>query len=172
MPEVITYWDSVLVADNCLPEDIFNKARKILDHQFLMSEGLVDNTPKEQTSYSVTEQINADFVADWILESGFIPLLENHDIEYVVRHHRMQDGGKMAWHCDGCYSIAATAYFSNCEGGELEVRSKCETHSISIKPRINRVVVIKCDNMHRVSEVRSGPRDSLQIFYTFLKRSE
>lgn len=169
MLEVTTYWDSVLIADNCLPEDLLGQAKKSLCHGLKMDLGTVENTPKKDNEYLCTEKISANFVADWLLSSGLIPKLDSHDIKYCVRHHRMEKGGKMTWHCDGCYSIAATCYFSECVGGELEVESPCGTHSLSIKPMNNRVVVIKCDNRHRVAEVLDGKRDSLQIFYTFLK---
>lgn len=172
MNNPITYWDSILICDNCLPEGIYQKALKVLSQKHEMKEGEVGGADPDDTRYLFTTDSDLGFVAETLLDSGFIPQLNNHDVQIQVRHHIMEKGGKMAWHCDSGYSIAATAYFSHCDGGELQVESPCRTQSVLIKPQPNRVVVIKCDNMHRVAEVFDGKRESVQIFYTFIERSE
>lgn len=172
MVNVFTYWDSVLVCDNCFPESVYSKAVIALNHNLGMTEGEVGGANKEDTKYRFTAGLDLNFLADNLIERGLIPTLPDHGIEKQIRHHVMLEGGKMAWHCDSGYSIAATAYFSSCDGGELQIESPCGTQSILINPQPNRVVVIKCDNMHRVAEVFGGKRESIQIFYTFIERSE
>ena len=166
------HWDSVLIVDSSLPEEVLSQIESAIKANKKFEKGIVGGGDPEKTNYHWSTDSSFKFVEDWLIDSGLIPILQNHDIEITSRHHQRMEGGKMTWHCDGTYSIAATVYLSSCEGGELEVKSPCRTKSILIKPSINRIVVIKCDNEHRVLPVKEGVRDTIQVFFTFIERNE
>ena len=160
-----------MICDRIIPELIYEKAVNEGINQKELEEGFVRGANPSDTIYGVSEDNSFDFLGDWLLESGLIPVLPDHDVRIATRFHRMKVGGKMTWHHDSSFSVAASVYLSECSGGELEVQSKCNTQTLCIKPIPNRIVVLKCDNMHRVKEVLGGCRDSVQVFYTFTKRN-
>lgn len=159
-----------MIADHAIPKDLYEKTVAISSRTDEMMKGAVGNTDPSDTDYNFTEDHQFDYLGKWLQDSGLIPILPDHDVKMASRHHRMHKAGKMAWHCDGDYSIAATLYLSQCEGGELQVLAPCETKSIFVKPMPNRLVVLKCENRHRVVEVIEGQRDSIQIFFTYVRR--
>lgn len=165
------YWDSVLIQDNALPRDLFEKLKKDAYFQNDLKEGIVDNTDPDKTSYLFSEDHTFDYLDEWIGSTDIIPRLDHHDQSWAVRHHLMTKGGKMAWHSDASYSIAVTIYLNSCEGGELQIQSQCGTQGIIVCPIENRAVVIKCDQRHCVLPVLGGDRHSIQVFIKYSEQT-
>lgn len=164
------YWDTALVVDNLIPEDMLSKmVEDVRDDAINLIEDVVTGTPTDDTEYKASENNSFDYVLDWVLGQDLLPTLEGHEISGVARHHRLEKGGKMAWHEDHMYSIAVSVYLTSCVGGEIQICKNCGTQSVLVEPKPNRIIVMKCDSYHRVLEVLDGERESIQIFLKYIK---
>lgn len=166
---IVTYWDKLLVADNLIPDEIMKKLHEYSEEGKSLEKGIVANDEKGFSDYKFAHH-DFSYLKDWVMKSGLIPELQGHEKEVTARYHFMSEGGCMSWHCDTSYSVAASVYLNECEGGELQVSSDCGTQSVMVSPITNRIVIIKCEQMHRVLPVLSGERHSIQIFVTYVKQ--
>lgn len=181
--------DRVLISDEELDLEFLQKT-----YAFIQStagdgeEGVVDNTPPEDTKYRAWQSMRRtkrvykgelrsedpdDVLFHELMEKSFIPVLPDHNITYSIRAHEFEGGGKMTFHCDGGYSIAVTIYLTEVKGGELEIRlGKINGvwSNIVVETKPTRAVILKCDTQHRVLDVIEGVRKSIQIFITYEKQ--
>lgn len=168
-----SYWDSVLVVDNEMPEDLLTEL--LINKPEDLEEGVINNSPyPEDTKYKTKYNVGGavDKLYEYLDNLGVIPKVEGCSVRRVANFHSLNKGGKMGWHCDTGYSIAVSTYLTGCEGGELQVLHTDATQSVIIAPQRNRVVILKCENHHRVLEVLDGQRESIQIFITYLNDGE
>ena len=167
------YWDSVLVVDNEVPEELITELLDSRPDDF--EEGTITNSffPNE-TRYKTRQHMEGtvDELYEHLDNLGVIPRVEGCSVKYVANFHSFDKEGKMAWHDDAGHSIAVTLYLTDCYGGELQVLHKDGTQSVIVSPQRNRVVILKCESRHRVLEVLDGQRESIQIFITYLKDGE
>lgn len=184
-----SYWDAVLVVDNELDEklmqDVYDELLEVhsilqknnvehIKYDAYIMDDYIDNFHKHQTdSDNNYTKLQKDFFAH-LKSLNVIPELDNHDTSYHIRAHRMEKGGKMPLHQDESYSIAVSIYLSGCLGGELEAHrfpQDCAVQeAIQVKPKRNRMVVMKCSTEHKVLEVKFGTRESIQLFITYLQK--
>lgn len=164
------YWDTVLVVDDGIPEELLEETLHNRPSDFV--DGKVDDEPKSTTRYKSKQDIDASRLYNFIQEMNIIPKLTNHKTVWHANYHVFNVKDNMGWHADSKYSIAVTLYLTNCVGGELQVLHDSGTQSILVSPTRNRLVVMKCDQAHRVLDVIEGQRDSIQIFITYVKNGE
>lgn len=167
------YWDSVLVVDGEIPDSLVTELLREKPDNLV--EGEIPNSPvPEETIYKAGHDVgnSTEELYAYLNNLGVIPTLDNHTVRYKANYHVFEKGGKLMWHSDTGYSIAVTAYLTDCVGGELQVLHKDGTQSVIISPQRNRVVILKCENNHRVLEVLDGQRESIQIFITYLNDGE
>lgn len=164
------YWDTVLVIDDELPEDLINRKIKEKPSTNEMVNGSIVGSDPSKTSYLTRNNSNASDLFDEISAMGVIPILEDHDVTWHSNFHSLSRGSKMDWHTDSGKSIAMTLYLGSCCGGDLHIKAPCKTQSVIISPRRNRLIVMKANTLHSVSEVESGVRDSIQFFITYRRK--
>jgi len=110
-----------------------------------------------------------------IMSMDLIPVPADHMVELVMNAHEMEEGGGMAFHQDGTYSVAVTIYLNSVEGGAFQAKfeqSEDINSIIEILPKAGRAVIVKCDTLHRVTKVTKGIRKSIQIFIRYSHRNE
>mgnify|MGYP005988406595 CR=1 FL=1 len=178
-----TFEDVVLISDEEADINVAEKFVSFIERKVPFKEGIVSDTPSNETKYRVgfinnyTENIEKSAeeteLFNHLLSLNLLPVPPNHDIHYITKVHEMKRGGKMAWHNDGDYSLAVTFYLSECVGGELEVLLGANDegdikNTVKVSPKRNRIVVLKGLNDHRVLNVKSGKRKSIQIFIKFI----
>lgn len=179
--------DTILICDDEIDPFVAEKFAAYTEKNKSFEDGIVGNTPDSENKYRVAFINNykknieksseeVEFF-NHLLSLNLLPILPDHDIIYVTKVHEMRRGGKMAWHNDGSYSLAISYYLSDCVGGELEVIIGSNNEgdiekSIRVRPKINRIVIMKGDNQHRVLPVKSGKRRSIQMFVDFYSREE
>lgn len=185
------YWDSVLVVDNELDEklmqDVYDELLEVhstlqkndvehIKYDAYIMDDFVDDFHRHQTEEKNNyTKLQKEFLAH-LKGLDVIPELENHDVSYHFRAHQMKKGGQMPLHQDVSYSLAVSIYLSGCLGGELEAHrfpQDCAVQeAIQVKPRRNRMAIMKCSTEHKVLEVKFGTRESIQLFVTYLAREQ
>ena len=167
-----SYWDQVLVVDGEIPLEILQDAKAQIISSGIKKEGKVRGANPDETKYDyvLDKDHKSLFVVKHLESLGVIPRLEGHKTSYGIRYHVMTPGGKMAWHTDVDYSLAVSIYLTDNTGGELQVHHKDDlSQSVTLSPKQGRVVIMKCDNLHRVLELQEGTRESIQVFITYYK---
>lgn len=168
-----SYWDQILVVDGEVPDELLDRARECLVNSGDWQEGKVGGADPQDTKYDFIydQSQDARFLFEYLKFIGIVPKPEGHEEACGLRYHIMSPGGKMAWHEDGDYSIAISVYLSTPYGGELQALKRGDSsQSVLLQPKRGRVVVMKCDTMHRVLEVRDDVRESIQIFITYYNK--
>lgn len=158
-----TYWDRVCIADGYFDVDWFTELFDLMQSTKEQEVGDVTGSPKEDTDFyaRIGEWDEYKEWFDYLLGLNLIPVLPDHNIYWVFRSHTFPIGGKMAEHHDGNHSVAVSIYLSDCEGGELCARNE---ERLLIQPKRGRMVIMKGGTLHSVLPVKSGKRDSLQLF--------
>lgn len=165
------FWDSVLVIDGEISDDLIDQARGLKPSD--LEEGAIEGTDPHETSYKTKNNIDAGFLYNSIDFLGVIPKLDDHEVTWVSNFHSFNAGDRMTLHCDSKYSIAMTVYLTECVGGELQIcKGDDYSQSVVLSPLPNRLIIMKCENQHRVLEVTDGTRDAIQFFITYTKSGE
>ncbi len=174
--------DKVLISDNEINYDL-DRFCSYLQDKRNSEVGLIFNTPPEDTIYTTWQEVSdekrlieyqpdnlqseEERFFDLLMKLNMIPVMDNHRVAFCIHVHEMLEGGKMAWHDDGKYSLAVSIYLTEPDGGALEVIVDSQdgvSSNLVIKAQKGRAVVVKGETPHRVLEVKKGPRKSLQVF--------
>ena len=170
-----SYWDQVLVVDGEIPFEMLQEAKNQIVSSGAQEKGLIAGANPQATKYYYVPDADnkSIFIVKHLESLGVIPKIEGYETRYQIRYHVMTPGGKMAWHTDSTYSIAVSIYLTDSVGGELQIHPKDDlSQSVILSPKQGRVVIMKCDNLHRVLELQEGSRESIQVFITYFNEKE
>jgi hypothetical protein len=162
------YFDKILVSDGEIPEKSLAELEDGLS-ALKFNEGKISNCQfPDETSYQFTrsDTPTQDMLLALLVEKNIIP--SGTASHFQARFHRMKMGGRMYWHQDTDYTYSISVYLNDVKGGRLEVALQdIEDEVISVPPKRGRVVLLESGIPHRVTEVESGVRDSIQVFVRY-----
>lgn len=162
------YFDKILVSDGEISERSLTEFEDKLS-ALEFNEGKISNCKfPSETSYQFTRSDTAtqNSILALLLEKNIIP--SDTVSHFQARFHKMKTGGRMYWHQDADYTYSISVYLNDVKGGRLEVALQdIEDEVISIPPKRGRVVLLESGIPHRVTEVESGVRNSIQIFMRY-----